>query len=337
MSAKEVFTMPESASLEFTFSPALKSRKAADLLVLPFFMHEKQVIKAASFDDSLIPWQLPVGANDFKAREGEVIVLYSDNKLESRVALLGLGEKSHLTTEKLRRSYSSLAKVANGKKVSVLSLLMPVVTESIVAKDAVTRGVIEGILLSNYHFIDLKHDALKENAPTLLKKIALITADKSAKAIAEKCLVLCQAVYFARNLVNGNADDVTPQYLSQLAKDMAKKDSKVECHILGKKEIEKEKMGLLLAVNRGSSRDPALIVLSYKGNPSSPDRVALIGKGVTYDTGGLNLKPTGNMETKVRYGWCSHSIWSISSRRSYGVKSQPHSHNPVDRKWHFFQ
>ena len=66
---------------------------------------------------------------------------------------------------------------------------------------------------------------------------------------------------------------------------------------LTKKEIEKEKMGLLLAVNSGSHLDPAFIILEYRGNPGSKEKTAIIGKGITFDTGGLNLKPTGGMET----------------------------------------
>jgi leucyl aminopeptidase len=67
--------------------------------------------------------------------------------------------------------------------------------------------------------------------------------------------------------------------------------------ILGKKEIEQEKMGLLLAVNRGSAQDPALIILSHQGNPKNKEHIVLVGKGITYDTGGLNVKPADNMLT----------------------------------------
>jgi leucyl aminopeptidase len=78
---------------------------------------------------------------------------------------------------------------------------------------------------------------------------------------------------------------------------MEKEFSSVKSVILRKKELEKEQLGLLLAVNRGSHRDPALILLEYRGNPTSKELIGIVGKGITYDTGGLNLKPTGSMET----------------------------------------
>lgn len=142
-----------------------------------------------------------------------------------------------------------------------------------------------------------KAHALKKGGAQLLEEVTFAEATKDAEKIIKESLTLSEAVYFARDLVNGNADMVTPQHLAAVAHGIAKGSKKVKTTVLTKKEIEKEKMGLLLAVNQGSHRDPAFIIVSYKGNPSSKDHTVLIGKGITYDTGGLNLKPTGSMET----------------------------------------
>jgi leucyl aminopeptidase len=90
---------------------------------------------------------------------------------------------------------------------------------------------------------------------------------------------------------------VTPAFLAQTAVVVSKKFPEIKTTIFDKKRIEKEKMGLLLAVARGSPNEPAFIIMSYMGDPRSKDHTVVIGKGVTFDTGGLNLKPTGSMET----------------------------------------
>jgi leucyl aminopeptidase len=205
-----------------------------------------------------------------------------------------LGPEEKVTTEKLRRSYAALTEFSIKKKIPDLNLVLPKISG--LDEEASLRGVVEGLLLANYTFDQLKHDSIKEEKTELLKKVHLIGGGKNTLAYAQKCLTICDGVYLARDLINGNADDVNPDHLVQVAKGFAKTLSHVKTTVFGRKEIEKEKMGLLLAVSRGSARDPAFIICEYKGNPKSKDHTVLVGKGVTYDTGGLNLKPTGSME-----------------------------------------
>jgi leucyl aminopeptidase len=154
----------------------------------------------------------------------------------------------------------------------------------------------EGILLANYAYHGQKQMSEKD-APSLLESVNFITASKNAHKVVDKAETICEGVYFARDLINGNADDVTPGYLTQVAVGLSKKHPKIHTTIFDKKKLEKEGFGLILAVSRGSHHDPVMIVAEYKGNPKDKKATVLIGKGVTYDTGGLNLKPTGSMET----------------------------------------
>src|SRR5690606_32649968 len=104
--------------------------------------------------------------------------------------------------------------------------------------------------------------------------------------------VIVDGVNFVRDLVNRNADDKVPKMLAKIAKDL---HPKIKTTVFDKKKLEEEKMGLLLAVGRASSHEPVLIQASYKGDPKSDQHIVLVGKGVTYDTGGLSLKPTDGM------------------------------------------
>jgi leucyl aminopeptidase len=108
--------------------------------------------------------------------------------------------------------------------------------------------------------------------------------------------LIVKAVNQVRDLVNGNADDVNVVALKEIAHKMAKEFSSLKVKVLDKKALEKEKMGLMLAVGRGAAHDPALILFEYKGNPRSKETIAVVGKGITFDTGGLNIKVSG-MET----------------------------------------
>ena len=280
--------------MEFSIASQIQNRKQSELLVLPFWKEKKKVHPASemSLINSLI--KLPLASGDFKGNEGEVLFLYVSGQKENRFALLGLGEKEKLTTENLRRAYASVTKACNQRGITEINLLVPQIPA--LAEENVLRGLVEGLMLPNYSFDKHKHDSIKEKPSSHLKKAALIGVEKGALEIARRLAVIGQAVYFARDLTNTNADEVNPQHLEQTALKLAKDLPHVKATLLDKKRIEKEKMGLLLAVNRGSSTDPAFIILEYKGNPKAKDHTVLIGKGITYDTGGLSIKVSG-MET----------------------------------------
>jgi leucyl aminopeptidase len=274
----------------------LQNRKKSELLVIPFWKGKKFAELAAErWDEKLIDFDSPIDAKDFKGKEGETLFLYPKKALEKRVLLLGLGEKEKITVERLRRSFATLAKVCRQKRIQNLNVVVPVI-QTLTEKD-VARGIAEGLLLANYVFEKLKRHTVKDESAQLIKEVALVGLNKKLLSSLKKHVEISHGVYLARDLVNGNADEITPQHLVEVAKNFAKKLPHVKAHILDKKRLEKEKMGLLLAVNRGSARDPALIILEYKGAPKSKDLTLLVGKGITYDTGGLNLKPTSSMET----------------------------------------
>ena len=129
----------------------------------------------------------------------------------------------------------------------------------------------------------------------MIEKVCWIGLDKRGEEWIEKAQTIAGGVYFARELVNGNADDVTPRMLANTALAIEKYSSKIKTTVYDKKWLQQKKMGLILAVNRGASVDPYLIQVVYKGNPRSKEHIVLVGKGVTYDTGGLALKTAEGM------------------------------------------
>jgi leucyl aminopeptidase len=279
----------------FDSAAKLKSRKSADLLVIPFWKGKKGVeLATENLELPKESWQRPIELQDFKGKEGEILILYVSDQKESRFALLGLGEKEKISVERLRRAYAALGKVCLAKEMEKLNLLVPEVPH--LKEPDTVKGIAEGLLLINYLFTAHQKESLKNSPPVLMQQISLIQISKQSIEEVRRAAIIAEGVYLARDIVNRNADEVNPQYLVSLGKSLAKKYPAIKDSTLGKKELEKENMGLLLAVGRASPHDPALILLDYRGNPKSKDLTAIVGKGITYDTGGLNLKVAG-MET----------------------------------------
>jgi leucyl aminopeptidase len=269
--------------MQLSSASSFSQRPSADVLILPFWHEDKKAEPACPMQEFR---SFYAAIDDFKGKESEILFLYKKGK-ESRIILLGLGKKSECGPETLRRAYAAALKACRCKKLKHISAALP-------AADGPTAyPVTEGLLLANYAF-DMKFS--KEEAMPLVQKICLIGIDKSAFKRCRHAQTVVSAVNYARDLINGNADDVTAQLLSEKAKELEKESKAIKTTILDKKAIEKLGMGLILAVNRASMQDPAFIIIEYKGNPGSSDVTALVGKGITYDTGGLNLKAS-NMET----------------------------------------
>ncbi|MCH9626151.1 MAG: putative cytosol aminopeptidase [Chlamydiales bacterium] len=283
----------------FSSIDKLTKRQNAELIVLPFWQQatkSKKVAKPAAEFGTLQALLKPsLESGDFTGSSGEFLFVYLKGNKEKRVLLLGLGKQEDLSVEPLRQAFANVAKECQKKGISKINLVVPTVSEirNIDASQCLT-GIAEGILLTNYTWEKL---ATLQEETVLLKSICLVGIIPKMLSCVKECEHVAEGVYLARDLINGNADIVTPQYLAETAKSIADKFASVKATVLDQKKIEKEKMGLLLAVARGSSVEPTFIILSHKGFAESKDHTVLVGKGVTYDTGGLNLKPTGSMET----------------------------------------
>ncbi len=154
------------------------------------------------------------------------------------------------------------------------------------------QAIIEGLLLGGYEFNDYK----SKPKSSKLKDVYLVGDDIDAlKDIFQEAIIIAEATCFTRDIVNMIPEDLNPPSFADLAKKLAKEND-LECTILDEKELHKEKMGSMLAVGRASIHESKLIHLVYK--PKNPKKVvSLIGKGLTYDSGGLSLKPATSMVT----------------------------------------
>lgn len=155
-------------------------------------------------------------------------------------------------------------------------------------------SLVEGISLGGYEFNDYKSEPKK----TALEEIFLVSNDLDSTKVQEsfaQSLIIANATNFTRDIVNKAPQEINPQTLSHVASNLAKENN-LECTILQEEDLEKEKMGAMLAVGRASVHGSTLIHLAYK--PQNPKKVVtLVGKGLTYDSGGLSLKQPTSMVT----------------------------------------
>ncbi|MDR3237621.1 MAG: leucyl aminopeptidase family protein [Spirochaetia bacterium] len=203
--------------------------------------------------------------------------------------VFGLGKNIDLTSESIRKLGADLAAFCISKNITSISFVPPAPGNFIEAE--CTRFIAEGIVLSNYKFEKFKTKDKKK----LIENLCVYSSDPLAPSIINEIQIIYNNTVLCRDLINDASYNSTPEGIAAAAKSLAS-NKNIKCQILGKKQIEELKLGLLLAVNQGSARPPQLVVLSYKGAPSDKSSIALVGKGLTFDSGGMNLKTSGHIE-----------------------------------------
>ncbi|MBD3242972.1 MAG: aminopeptidase [Chitinivibrionales bacterium] len=217
---------------------------------------------------------------DFKGEAGEVTVRY-DGK--TTVVYAGLGERGDFADRVIRSAAASAVRKVGALKRSSAALILTGLDCSHVA-------AVEGALLGNYVF-----DKYLSTKPDRVSSLDIVS-DTLKPAALRRISAICDGVCLARDLVNDNAGVVTPAQLAAQARAVGRAAG-MQVTVLDHRELERRGLGLLAAVGRGSPYQPRLAILSYRGAPKSKKTVALVGKGITFDSGGLNLKPSGHIET----------------------------------------
>ncbi|HEX3042826.1 MAG TPA: leucyl aminopeptidase [Solirubrobacterales bacterium] len=204
------------------------------------------------------------------------------------VLVVGLGDGESLDAERLRVAAAVAAKEAARQRVSSLAWAVPESDDSAAAAEALVNGTI----LAAYRFDRFKSGDGDETPR--LEALTLI-GPAELENVAEVARVATEAQNRARDLQNIPANVATPTFLAERAEEIAAGSDALSTETLGRAELEAKGMGGILAVSRGGPEEPKLIVLRYRGGGSGPT-LALVGKGVTFDTGGISLKPGAGMQ-----------------------------------------
>ncbi len=240
----------------------------------------------------------------FEGKPNQTLLLNSSLKA-TNLLLVGVGKTKEITPEILCRASATAAKLAEGSNFKSVSFYLNDSCFDAIAKGKIglysklSCAVAEGAGLALYHFDEYKTRDEKDNPPSRVEKLTLIPASKARQTAVEKSNARAEkivaAVHFARDLISHPGNTATPTFLANHTKKMARKN-KITCKVLGKQEMEKLGMGALLGVSRGSHEPPALIVMEYFGASKKKAPTVIVGKGVTFDSGGISLKPGAGMD-----------------------------------------
>ncbi len=242
--------------------------------------------------------QKQIKGKAFEGKLNQTFLIYSLGKLKvDKVILIGLGKKEEITLDKLRQASASVAKLATKKGIKKLISNLANIKIKNAAPDETGRAVAEGAILSQYKFNPYKTE--NDDDKKQLNELSLLTDnEKSIKGLrsgvsaAEK---ISKAVYLARDLINHPGNTATPTYLAEQARRVAK-ETNIKCKILNKAEMEKLGMGGVLGVAKGSHQPPKFIILEYHGGKRNAAPVVIVGKGLTFDSGGISIKPSSGMQ-----------------------------------------
>lgn len=223
----------------------------------------------------------------FAGKFGQFLTLHQPAGLpQTTLLLVGLGQKAKLDNLAAMKLGGKLVAQANALRVKEVALILP--------EAALAANAAYGAKLKSYRFDKYRTKEKAEDKPTLTS-VTFQTKDAAgAKKAFAPLETTADSIFLTRNLVSEPANVIYPVSFVEQAKSLAKLGVKIK--VLGEKEMKKLGMGALLGVGQGSVRESQLLILEWNGAAKSSQPVAFVGKGVTFDTGGISIKPAGGME-----------------------------------------
>lgn len=238
-----------------------------------------------------------IESGEIKGKYKEFTLIHSGDKIPTdHILVMGLGKKKDFNIDRIRAVMAISAR--NFRRINVNNIVVPNFNDMGLDMEDEACAIVEGIILGLYRF---RKYMTKEDSGSdylTIKDLTLVTQNskdipKIRKGIT-KGEILSYASNLAKDLINEPSSNMTPTIFSEKAKEISK-ECGLKIKILDKKDIQKLNMGAFLAVAKGSEEPPKLVVLEYKGGDKNSKTIGLVGKGITFDSGGLNLKPGESM------------------------------------------
>ena len=243
-----------------------------------------------------------IDLKEFSGKKGESLTLFTSSKQIPRLVLVGLGKADEIDQESLRRAAGKTVQHLKGMNVAKAGIWIPERAGKVSAGDLV-ETVAEGACLGAYEFKQYKQaPAAKEKPSAELKQVTLYEpSGKGGNKAADVGQMRAGAVRRARDLGDQPANAMTPSQLAAEAKTIAKKHG-LRLKVIEKTQMERMGMGLFMGVAQGSRQPPKMIVLEYRP-AGAKQTLAFVGKGITFDSGGISLKPGAAMD-EMKFDMC---------------------------------
>ena len=233
---------------------------------------------------------------EFKARANETLLLHAPQGLKAeRLLIVGLGKAAKASVHDLRKAAGTAARFAKPRGIRTLAIIAPAIFDSCLA----ARTIAEGFILGDFESDTYRTDRTSQPIASVCVIVPESDLAASESGLREGAII-AESQNFARTLINEPANRMTPTILGQKAAEIAEEFG-LCCDVYGIEKLRELKMGAFLGVAQGSDEPPALIVMTYEP-PDAPAEpvLGLVGKGITFDSGGLSLKPADSME-KMKY------------------------------------
>lgn len=247
-----------------------------------------------------------VERGEIKGEWGEITSVYSLGYLPAeRIVIVGLGKKDKFDLDTWRRALGELGRYLQNRGIVDLVILPPESRLASISTADIAQATVEGILLGTYSFDKY---LTKETAVKKLEELTfVIPGEDENQEVVERMRrgnVVAEVASLARDLTNEPSNQMTPSTMAEVARDLAERYN-LDLSISGENEMKKMGMGGILGVSQGSCQSPQFIVLSHKGQDREDIDLALLGKGITFDSGGISIKPAdkmGEMKTDMAGG-----------------------------------
>ncbi len=238
-------------------------------------------------------------SGEFRGKKGEQMLFQPAGRLPAeRLLLIGLGPRAEASPDGLRQAAGRAMQQLTGKKLARVAFALPLCAVGHCDSAARIQATAEGVFLAGYRYDRFLGEQARESRqlPGTVTLLIENSRDRQAcQEALERARKLCQAVMTARDLVNTPGNLKSPAYLADQARIVAGQ-STLACTVLDLPELTEAGCGALLGVAQGSAREPRMIILEHRGGGADQAPVALIGKGVVFDAGGISLKPAEKMD-----------------------------------------
>ncbi|MCD6453413.1 MAG: leucyl aminopeptidase [Dehalococcoidales bacterium] len=234
-----------------------------------------------------------IGQGEIKGKPNEITLIHTLGKLPSdRVVIVGLGKPAELSLDKIRGAIAEACRLLRGKGIASIATTFGIAKIPVAA---MTQAITEGALLGLYTF---RRHITKPAEHGEISQLIVVGTEAILPELEQGIdsgRVLAEATNLARDMANEPANYMTPTLMAETAARLAE-DYGLELNVLEQKQMEELGMGALIGVAKGSRQPPKFIILRYPGGDSDKIDVALVGKGVTFDAGGISIKPSAKME-----------------------------------------
>ncbi|MEO2265512.1 MAG: leucyl aminopeptidase, partial [Nitrosopumilus sp.] len=272
------------------------TKKKTDILCGFVLENTNKVLGINKFDTK-ISAAVNQSLKDMEGKFGEINIIPVPGKNPAqRILLAGLGKKENLTNDTIRRVSGKIAKRARELKLKEFSIITP--PSFVVDQVSSVSQIVEGSKIALYKFDKFKTKKVN-NSPNLT---IIVSKSNKISHVIKTSEIIANGVIFTKSIANLPPNECTPTTLANFAKIISKKN-KMKCSIISESELKKKGFGGISAVGQGSKNESKLIILEHNHGPKNEKPIVLVGKAVTFDTGGISLKPGDKMD-EMKFDKC---------------------------------